>query len=157
MRVEIFHASKYGNGEKVAAYLQGLLTAKGHQANVDHVKRVKPKNVPVADLYVFCSPPRIGKPIGKMKRFLSKVILPPGSKFALLATQMQARPNKKTGEMPTPEEIEKFQRCLPIMEEMLVGKGMVKVAAAEIAVTGLKGPLEEGWEKKVEAFASLLV
>jgi menaquinone-dependent protoporphyrinogen IX oxidase len=156
MRIEIFHASKYGNGEKVAAYLQGILTAKGYQASLHHVKEIKPNAVSAADLYVFCSPPRIGKPIGKMKRFLNKVTLPEGSKFALIATQMQAKPNKKTGEMPSSEEIEKFQRCLPIMEEILVGKGMVKVAASEIAVTGLKGPLEEGWEKKVEAFATLL-
>jgi hypothetical protein len=29
-----------------------------------------------------------------------------------------------------------------------------KVAEGKILVTGLKGPLEEGWQKKVEAFAS---
>ena len=33
-------------------------------------------------------------------------------------------------------------------------KGMVKVAEGKILVKGLKGPLEEGWQKKVEAFVS---
>jgi hypothetical protein len=31
---------------------------------------------------------------------------------------------------------------------------LVKVAEGKILVTGLKGPREEGWQKKVEAFAS---
>ncbi len=157
MKVEIFHASKYGNGEKVAAYLQGCLVAKGHQANARHVKDAKPKEVPPSDLYVFCSPARIGKPIGTMRRFLKKVKLPENSKYALIATLGQPMPDKKTGKMPTPEEIQKFQRSLPIMEEILKGKRSVKVADLKVYVVGMKGPLEEGWEKKVEEFASQIV
>ena len=33
-------------------------------------------------------------------------------------------------------------------------KGLVKVAEGKILVTGLKGPLQEGWQKQVEALAS---
>jgi hypothetical protein len=33
------------------------------------------------------------------------------------------------------------------------GNGAI-VGEGKILVTGLKGPLEEGWQKKVEAFAS---
>jgi hypothetical protein len=40
------------------------------------------------------------------------------------------------------------------MNETLQEKGLIKVAEGKILVTGLKGPLEEGWQKKVEAFAS---
>jgi hypothetical protein len=40
------------------------------------------------------------------------------------------------------------------MSEILQEKGLVKVAQGKILVTGLKGPLEEGWQKKVEDFAS---
>jgi hypothetical protein len=32
--------------------------------------------------------------------------------------------------------------------------GLVNVAEDKVLVTGLKGPLEEGWQKKVEAFAA---
>lgn len=153
MKVEIFHASKYGNGEMVVAYLQGALVSKGHEACFHHVKEAKPKALPAADLYVFCSPARIGKPIGKMRRFLKKVKLPEGAKYALIATLGQSRPDKN-GKMPTQEEIDKFQKSLPIMDELLKEKGAVKVTDLKVFVVGLKGPLEEGWEKKVEAFAS---
>jgi hypothetical protein len=56
--------------------------------------------------------------------------------------------------MPTEEEMAKWQRVIPFMNEILQEKGLVKVAEGKIQVTGIKGPLEEGWQKKVEAFAS---
>jgi hypothetical protein len=55
--------------------------------------------------------------------------------------------------MPTEEEQAKWQRVIPVMNEILLGKGLVKVAEGKILVTGLKGPLEEGWQEKVEAAA----
>ena len=39
------------------------------------------------------------------------------------------------------------------MNEILQGKGLANVAEDKVMVTGLKGPLEEGWQKKVSAFA----
>jgi hypothetical protein len=33
-------------------------------------------------------------------------------------------------------------------------KGLVEVAEDKIQVTGIKGPLEEGWQQKVAAFAA---
>jgi len=44
----------------------------------------------------------------------------------------------------------KCQRILPIMNEMLQLKGLHNVVNEKIYVTGLKGPLEEGWEEKVQ-------
>ncbi|MCX6651588.1 MAG: hypothetical protein NT131_08055 [Methanomassiliicoccales archaeon] len=153
MKIEIFHASKYGNGEKVVAYLQGSLVAKGHQVSFCHVRETKPKELPAADLYVFCSPARIGKPIGKMRRFLKKARLPDGAKYALIATLGRSR-SGKNGKMPTQEEIDRYQRSLPIMDELLQAKGAAKVADLKVYVVDLKGPLEEDWEKKVDAFAA---
>jgi hypothetical protein len=40
------------------------------------------------------------------------------------------------------------------MNEILQEKGLVKVAEDKVLVTSMKGPLEEGWEKKVEALAA---
>jgi hypothetical protein len=37
------------------------------------------------------------------------------------------------------------------VNETLQGKGLDNVAVGKVQVTGLKGPLEEGWQKKVEA------
>jgi len=158
MKVEIYHASKYGNGEKVVAYLQGLLLAKGHQAAYRHVREAKPKEVPEADLYVFCAPTRIGKPIGKMRRFLRKARLPEGARYALIATHGEPVPDKKTGKMPSPEEIAKYQQNLPTMEAILREKGAVKVADLKVYVKNtMKGPLADGWEKQIEAFAASFI
>jgi hypothetical protein len=69
---------------------------------------------------------------------------------------MAPRPDKKTGRMPTDEELDKWQRVRPIMHEILEGKQLVEVAEGVVFVTGLKGPLEDGWQRKVESFVSAL-
>jgi hypothetical protein len=154
MKIEYFHASKFGNGAMVAEEFKKLMAAKGVTVNVHHIRDARPKEMPPADLYVFSSPGRMGKPIGGMRRFLKKAKLPSGTKYAILTTGGAPQPDKKTGRMPTEEELAKWQRIIPIMNEILQEKGLVKVAEGKILVTGLKGPLEEGWQKKVEAFAS---
>ena len=154
MKIEYFHASKFGNGALVAEEFRKLMAGRGIEVNVHHVREAKPKEMPPADLYLFSSPGRMGKPIGRMRRFLRKVNLPPGTAYAILTTEGAPQPNKKTGRMPTEEELAKWQRVTPIMNEILREKGLVKVAEGKVLVTGLKGPLEEGWQKKVEEFAS---
>ncbi len=154
MKIEYFHASKFGNGAKVAEEFKALMAAKGVMVNVHHVRDAKPKAMPPADLYLFSSPGRMGKPLGRARRFLKKVALPAGTKYALLATEGAPRPDKKTGRMPTEEEMARWQRVRPVMNEILEAKGLVKVAEGKVLVTGMKGPLEEGWQKKVEDFAA---
>jgi len=154
MKIEYFHASKYGNGAMVAEEFKKRMAAQGVTVNVHHIRDARPKEIPPADLYLFSSPGRMGKPIGGMRRFLKKAKLPSGSKYAILTTEGAPQPDKKTGRMPTEEEQAKWQRIIPIMNEILQEKGLVKVAEGKILVTAIKGPLEEGWQKKVEAFAS---
>jgi hypothetical protein len=89
-----------------------------------------------------------------MRRFLKKARLPSGTKYAILTTEAAPQPDKKTGRMPTEEEQARWQRMIPIMNQILREKGLVKIAQGKVLVTGFKGPLEEGWQKKVEAFAS---
>lgn len=154
MKIEYFHASKYGNGAKVAEEFEKQMAAKGVMVDVHHIRDVSAKEPPPADLYVFSSPGRMGKPIGGMRRFLKKVRLPAGTKYAILTTEATPQPDKKTGQLPTDEELARWQRVIPIMNEILQGKGLVEVAEDKVRVTGLKGPLEEGWQQKVEAFAA---
>jgi flavodoxin len=154
MKIEYFHASKYGNGVKVAEEFKRQLDARGVTVNVHHVKDVKPKEIPPADLYLFSSPGRFGKPIGDMRGFLKKINLPSGTKYAILVTELAPEPEKSIRIPTTEEELGKCQRVIPVMNEMLQKKGLVKVADGKIFVTGLKGPLEENWQKEVEAFAS---
>lgn len=153
MNIAYYHASKFGNGAMVAEEFKRIMAASGVTVHVRHIRDAKPTEMPQADLYVFSSPGRMGKPIGSARRFLSRVRLQPGTRYAILTTQAAPRPNKKTGEMPTEEELARWERIIPIMNELLQAKGLAKVAEGTVLVTGLKGPLEEGWQKKVEAFA----
>jgi len=143
MKIEYFHASKYGNGVKVAEEFKKQMAARGGTVNVQHIREARPKELPPADLYLFSSPGRCGKPTWGMRRFLKKVRLPSGTKYAILTT-----------EMPTPEDRAKWQRVIPLMNEILQQKGIVNVAEGKVLVTGLKGPLQEDWQTKVQAFAS---
>jgi hypothetical protein len=154
MRIEYIHASKYGNGATVAAAFKHDMARHGAEVVVHHVADVKPRELPPADLYVFSSPGRMGRPIKSMRRFLEDLSLPAGTRYAILTTEMAPRPDKKTGRMPTEEEICRYQKVRPIMHDLLQAKGLVAVAEDKVHVTDLKGPLEEGWQQKVEAFAA---
>jgi hypothetical protein len=154
MNIQYIHASKFGNGARVADEFSRQMALRGVQVDVHHVNDIDPKKLPAADLYLFSSPGRIGKPIGTMRRALKKVELPIGTRYAILTTEGAPQPNKKTGQIPTEEELAKYQRVRPIMNEILQEKGLVNVAENKVLVTGMKGPLEEGWERKVEDFAS---
>ncbi|HSV42488.1 MAG TPA: hypothetical protein VLH13_03655 [Methanomassiliicoccales archaeon] len=157
MNIAYYHCSVYGNGAMVAEEFKRIMAIRGITVTVQHMRDARPKELPPADLYIFSSPGRIGKPIGKARRFLKKVKLPAGSKYAILTTEGAPQPNKKTGKMPTEEEIAKWQRVRPIMDELLMEKGLKKVGEATVLVTGMKGPLEEGWQKKVETFSEIII
>ncbi len=74
-----------------------------------------------------------------------------------MTTEGAPRPDKKTGKMPTEEERTKWQRVRPVMNEMLLAKGLQKVAEGHVLVKDIKGPLEEDWQKKVEEFSSAIL
>jgi hypothetical protein len=154
MRIEYVHASKYGNGATLAAEFKRQMTAKGADVEVHHIRELKPTGLPPADLYVFSSPGRFGKPIRGMRRFLAGVNLPSGTRYAILTTEAMPKPVRKTGRMPTEEELAKYQRVRPIMNELLQAKGLIDVAEDKVQVTGLKGPLEDGWQQKLDDFVA---
>jgi multimeric flavodoxin WrbA len=159
MKIEYYHASKFGNGAQVAEEFKKLMAAKGIAVNVQHIRDARPKELAQADLYIFSSPGRFGKPIGSMRRFLKKARLAPGTRYAILTTESPPVADRKTGKMPTEEEFAKYERVRPIMNELLLAKGLKKVAEGNVFVNPntMKGPLEEGWQKKVEAFAARIL
>ena len=130
MRIEYLHASKFGNGVMVAAEFERLMATRGVEVEVRHIREVDATELA----------PR----------------LPAGTKYAVLTTEAAPKPDKKTGRLPTEEEAAKWQRVRPIMNEILQDKGLINVAEDKVFVTGLKGPLEEGWRQKVEAFVARL-
>lgn len=156
MKIEYLHASKFGNGAMVADEFKRVMSARGVDVEVHHIREVSATSLSPADLYVFSSPGRMGKPIRGMRRFLKNVRLPAGTEYAVLTTEAAPKPDKKTGRTPTDEELAKWQRVRPIMNELLESKGLVEVAEDKVLVTGLKGPLEDGWREKVDAFAASL-
>ena len=156
MTIEYLHASKFGNGATVAEEFKQRMADRDVSVVVHHIREVRATELSPADVYVFSSPGRFGKPIRGMRRFLKKVKLPAGTRYAILTTEAMPKPDKKTGRLPTEEELAKYQRVRPIMNELLHSKGLVRVAEDKIHVTGLKGPLEAGWETKVDAFAAAL-
>lgn len=79
MKVEYLHASKYGNGERVAEEFRTQMAARGVTVHVHHINQARPDQLPSADLYLFSSPGRMGRPIGGMRRFVKKVRLPAGT------------------------------------------------------------------------------
>jgi hypothetical protein len=154
MKIEYVHASKYGNGARVAQRFTRDMADRGVEVTVHHIEDVNPTQLPPADLYVFSSPGRLGKPIRSMRRFLSEVQLRAGTRYALLTTEMAPKPDKKTGLVPTEEEICRYQKVRPIMHELLQAKGLVGVTEDKVYVTAIKGPLEEDWQQKVDGFAA---
>ncbi|MFD1504825.1 hypothetical protein FE374_11540 [Georgenia yuyongxinii] len=156
MKIAYYHASKFGNGAAVAKEFERAMTAKGVAVDVHHIREADPRALPAADLYVFSSPGRMGRPLGRARRFLQHVELPAGTRYALLTTEGAPQPDKKTGEMRTAEEIARWQKVRPIMTELLDAKGMTKVAEGCVYVTGMKGPLEDGWQAKVDTFVDTL-
>ncbi|MDW5562800.1 MAG: flavodoxin domain-containing protein [Methanomassiliicoccus sp.] len=156
MRVEIYHGSKYGNGARVAEEIRRLLVARNDDVSVHHMSEASPKDPLPAELYILGSPTHFGKAPGNVIRFLKRLTLPPGTRYAVFATLSAPRPDKVTGRMPTEEELQKLCRTLPMIDEQLRAKGMVKVAemAAFVDPESMKGPLVEGWEKRVGAFVN---
>jgi multimeric flavodoxin WrbA len=116
----------------VAEEFKRHVDEKGIEVEVHHIRDMKRKELAAVDLYVFSSPGRMGRPIGSMRRFLKRLSLPAGTKYAILTTEAAPKPDKKTGQIPTEEELVKYQRVRPIMNEILQAKGLVKVAEDKI-------------------------
>lgn len=135
MKVCIVYESKYGNGKKCAEYLQSIIKAKGYDVNSFSIREIKPNLLPEADFYIFSSPTHIGSIPWKMRRFLKKIKPKSEAKYALMTTCIS----------PDTKVIQK-------MEEILNKKGMIKISEIKIKVKGMKGPLEEKYKEKLDAF-----
>jgi menaquinone-dependent protoporphyrinogen IX oxidase len=138
LKVYIAYESKFGNGKKCVEYLQETLKKKGHTVETSSIREMEPNSMPSADLYIFSSPTHVGRPPRKMRKFLKKLEFPPETKYTTMVTHMN--PNAKT---------------LRHLNNLIEPKGMTKVTEGiAIRVTGMKGPLEEGYEKKIDEFAN---
>ena len=142
MKICIAYDSKYGNGKKCAEYVQNAMIKKGHDAQAFYIRETKPKALPQADLYIFSAPTHIGGPPWKMKSFLKKLnVKTRNAKYSLITTYM-----------------DETTKVLPKMTALLQPHGLVKAAdGIMIKVTGMKGPLEEGYTKKLDRFVDAVL
>lgn len=156
MHIEYIHASKFGNGLQVAERFRQVMSESGSTVQLHHVRSVDPRHLDRADVYVFSSPGRMGRPLRAVRRFLAAIALPAGTEYGLLTTEatVQAPPTTTGGSGS--EEPDPHQRVRPAMHEILQGKGLIPLAEQAIVVSGTKGPLQSGWEQDVAAFAERL-
>ena len=142
-RISISYLTKYGNNKTAMEQLGTLLKAKGHEVLLFDVEEKGPEQVPLSDLYVFSSSTHIGGLPGKMNKFMKK-FPHKGGRYALSVTHMV----EKTGSEKN------SGKGVIAMDDDLKEHGMTKaVDPLSLTVTGMKGPLEDGWQKKVETFA----
>ena len=156
MLIEYIHASQFGNGLTVAEEFRRLMAGRDVSVDIHHISEIDPAELPAADLYLFSSPGRFGRPIAEMGRFLRRLSAPEGARYAILTTEMAPQP----GTVPSGgslDQEQRYQRIIPAMDIVLQRKGLTGVAADRILVTDLRGPLEEGWRERVEAFADRLL
>ena len=154
MKIEYFHGSIYGNGAKVAEEFKKQMDLKGVIVNIHNIRDIRPREIPPADLYLFSSPGRLGKPTRNIQSFLKKANLSSGAKYAVIVTELNPNPDSSTIRIPTEEDAGNCQQVLPIINKILQAKGLVKVTEGKVFVTGIKGPLEDEWQKVVEEFVS---
>lgn len=138
MNICILYHSRYGNGRKCVEHLATTLQDLGHQTQELSMVDVAPKHVPEADLYIFSSPTRFGRPPGTVSRFLKRMSVGrAGLRYTLVATYLDPK-----------------TRALEIMERILTRKEMVKmIEGLKLRVEAFKGPLEDGHKTKIETFA----
>jgi flavodoxin len=142
MKVLILYESRFGNGKKLCEQLKELFISKGHDAETFSVIDTGPGKLPEADLYVFSAPTRMFMLAPAMKSFL-KNFKPSkeGSKYALMTTYLNPQ-----------------VKALANMEKLLKPKNMVKVTNGfTVKVLGTEGPMEDGYEKRLEEFAEELL
>jgi len=62
MKIGYYHASRFGNGAKVAEEFRRQTAALGATVDIHHLREANPGALPPADLYVFSSPDNGGNP-----------------------------------------------------------------------------------------------
>jgi len=143
MNISIIYESKYGNGKEAMIYLESLLTKKGYSVQLINIHDIKPQMLPKADLYVFSAPNAFGKIVRSMRKFLEKIEGQPTMRYVLVNTCMNPSSNQDKG--------------LEQMEEILHEKNLIKLSEGlKLKVMGMKGPLEPGYQHKLEEFATTI-
>ena len=144
MNISIIYESKYGNGKQAMTYLETILKKQGYTVHLMSIHDIKPRQLPESDLYIFSAPNAFGKIIRPMRKFLEKMEINNTSAHYLLVN---------TCLDPTSDQ----DKGLEQMEEILKEKNIKKLSdGVKLKVMGIKGPLEAGYEKKLDSLAEMI-
>jgi len=144
MNISIIYESKYGNGKEAMTYLETILRKKGYSVQLVSIHEIKPRSLPESDLYIFSAPNAFGKIVRSMRKFLDKIEIKNSSAHYILVNTCL---NPGSGQ----------DKGLEQMEEILQTKNISKLSEGlKLKVMAMKGPLEVGYEKKLDEFAQTI-
>ncbi len=125
-------------------YLGTILQKRGYSVQLMSIHEVKPHLLPESDLYIFSAPNAFGKIIRSMRKFLEKIEIKNSSaQYILVNTCLNPESSQDRG--------------LEQMEEILQMKNIAKFSdGLKLKVLAIKGPLEAGYEKKLDEFAQTI-
>jgi flavorubredoxin len=141
MNISIIYESKYGNGKEAMTYLDTILKNKGYSVQIMSIHDVNPRLLPESNLYIFSAPNAFGKIVRSMRKFLDKMeIKNSNAQYILINTCLDPVSFQDEG--------------LEQMEEILIKKKISKLSdGLKLKVMTIKGPLESGYEKKLDEIA----
>lgn len=140
MIVSIVYHTRFGNNASIAQRISDRLESLGHGVSLHPVSEARTSEIPAADLYLTGSPTQIGTLPMRAGRFFRNMKVVDHSLFATFATW--AEPDSVTAEK---------------MEEIMKDHGARQLLPSLIfSVKDLRGPIEEGWETKTDAWADQL-
>ena len=144
MNISIIYESKHGNGKQAMTYLENILRKKGYSVQIMSVHEIKPHSLPESNLYIFSAPNAFGKIVRSMRKFLDKIeIKNLSAHYILVNTCLNPSSSQDKG--------------LEQMEEILSKKNISKLSEGlKLKVMAIKGPLETGYEKKLDEFAKTI-
>jgi flavorubredoxin len=144
MNISIIYESKYGNGKQAMTYLGNILKKKGYDVQLLSIHELKPHMLPESDLYIFSAPNAFGKIVRSMRKFLEKIEIKNSSAhYLLINTCLNPSSSQDKG--------------LEQMDEILQTKNISRLSdGVKLKVIAIKGPLEEGYEKKLDEIAEII-
>jgi flavorubredoxin len=144
MNISIIYESKHGNGKQAMTYLENILRKKGYSVQIMSVHEIKPHSLPESNLYIFSAQNAFGKIVRSMRKFLEKIeIKNSNAQYILVNTCLNPSSSEDKG--------------LEQMEEILKTKNISKLSEGlKLKVMAIKGPLEAGYEKKIDALAQTI-
>jgi flavorubredoxin len=138
MRICIVYLSRFGHNRRVAETLTSYLREKGIEVYTYSHSEIRRISIPDARLYIVCTPTRFGRPPNRIARYLWWVSIDePDARYAIITTHFK-----------------RHNRVIHRLSAILDRKGLTPAhEGMTLKVSGVKGPLERGFEAKLRDFA----